>query len=191
MIIQIKNYLLASLILILLYSSLFAQSTTESICDDHSFSVLPRLNGQVIKVTCDTVYILNKTTFRLLSSSYKNFRSQSGSLKNFFDAADNYLYEYDRHEAEQAAKFDSLRNYFQLLTDSSKNLVNITNAHMQTINADLSSIQLNVESAREKISSAQVDIVKNERRKWWDRVKWGLGGLVIGIAATTILIGIK
>ena len=186
-----RSHLLLLPICLMFASVAKTQSTTESICNDQLFRVLQRTQGQTIKITCDTVYLLNKGTFKLLNSSYHSFKSQSGALSNFFNATDNYLYEYEQHEQEQVARFDSLRAYFQSLTDSSKQLVEVTNSQLRNISSNISAIESNIDSARIKLESAQLIIQKNEKQKWWDRVKWGLGGLVIGIAATAILLGIK
>ena len=175
-----SKHFVIGLVLTFLVASVRSQNAG-SFCDNNSYHVLQRLKGETIKVSCDTVYLLNKSTFNLLYSSYMNYKTQSDSLSNFFTSTDNFLYEYEKHVAEQKAEIDTMEDYFQSLSDSSKQLVLSTTSSLQGIDSSLKSIRLSVDSAQMKIEQAQVQIRKEERTKFLSHVWWGLGGLAIGV----------
>src|SRR4030095_292061 len=145
--------------LLVLFASCFSagicQSTSSSFCDDNSYHVLQRFRGETIKINCDTAYLLNKSTFNLLYLSYTSYKAQNDSLGAFFSTADNYLYEYQRQVELQRAQLDTMEQYFRSVSDSSQKMVSSTSSSLRSINANLDTIRLTVDSAKVKIVLAQ------------------------------------
>ena len=90
---------------ILLNTSLFSQTENETFCEDSSYRVLQRLEGDIVRVTCDTVYVLNASTFHLLYSSYQEYQTQSQLLGIFTDSAEALIDLYSEHVEEQKEVF--------------------------------------------------------------------------------------
>lgn len=156
-------------------------------CDTNNYSVFRKYKGDMIKVTCDTVYLLNKFTFNLMYNSYNDFRNQNLLLNQYTILNDSISGLYESQLDTQRVYFDTLNAYFNKLANSADTLVNKSKANLGSITENLNTIESQIKDAKDNIANAQKDIIaakKQMRRQKW---KWGAGGFGIGAVVTAIL----
>lgn len=189
---QIKKVALLIWLPLLLSAPAGAQQQ-DPFCNDDSYRVLQRVAGETIEVTCDTVYLLNKGTFNLLHTYYKEYQEQSAILTDFSDAADSMMEIYNRHAEAQKADFDSLGNYYHKLSDSSKVLVDNANTKLQSLNTNLDTMQQIISNAKTNLTEVGEMVKRSERKKWLFGAVGGAIGFGFGfmVAATIVSLATK
>ena len=153
---------------------------TDTFCNDNSYHVRQVLRGKTIQIDCDTAYILNKSTFKLLNSSYSAYQTLNDSLLGFFSSTDIYLNEYQKQVDYYKVSLDTMENYYNSLSDASSKLVSNTTSSLRQVDSNLNSINTSLDSAKTKIAEATVEIRKEQRVIWWTHLAWLGGGVAIG-----------
>lgn len=134
------------------------------------------LKGSVIKVECDTIYLINKLRYNTYEAARKAL-IKSGNNKNYQALEDKYLQslkEQDQYYKQlllSYSKSDSVS--IQLFSTTKTDLANISNT--------LSATKKILEDSDKKLKEVQ-EILENERKKTRNqKLLMGFGGLGIGI----------
>lgn len=165
-----------------------AQNLPADFCDTASYRAVQRLKGDVVKVTCDTAYLLNKKTFHLLLESYAEYHQQTDDLSGVFSLTDAYLQAYKKRVDEQRKEYDSLTHYFDSLATQSNNIAEHTQNQLQEVSSNLDSINNELGIARGNIGEAKTIIKQQQRKQWITKILWGVGGVAVGIWITTLIL---
>jgi hypothetical protein len=170
---------LLTFFILLLIPNIKAQEKEFLLPDSFCFSYgagKPYLKGAVIKVECDTVYLINKLRYKRYEAARKAL-IKSGSNKNYQALEDKYLQalkeqdQYYRQLLLSYSKSDSLTT--QLFSSTKTDLANISNT--------LSATRKILEDSDKKLEEVE-KILKGERRKARkEKLAMGFGGLGIGI----------
>jgi len=159
-------------------------------CDLGNYSVLRKYKGETFKVECDTIYLLNKSTFTLMFNAYNDFRNQNLVLNQYTMLNDSISNMYEAQLDTQKLYFDSLNAYFNKLDTSVDHLVRRSTANIDSIAGNLNTIESQVRVSKENISNAQHDIVEAKKQIRQTRLKWGAIGFGAGTVITFIVAAI-
>ena len=145
------------------------------------FSATRYYMGNTISIPCDTVYLLNKMTFQRFNAVYKDPK-----LNELISTQDQLIQVYAQRSKEQDKEYGDLKSNFE-------QVVNNSNLLIQTSKEELSGIKLSLEAAQQNIDGAKTDIgevkdllKKDLRRANKEKIKWGIGGLAIGVVVMLI-----
>src|SRR3954468_17515261 len=141
-------------------------------CDAGNYSVLRKYRGETFKVECDTIYLVNKSTFTLMFNAYNDFRNQNLLLNQYTMLNDSISNMYDAQLDTQKLYFDSLNAYFNKLNTSVDQLVNKSTVNIDSITGNLNTIESQVRATKENISNAQKEIVEAKKQIRRTKLKW-------------------
>lgn len=166
-----------------------AQSNTDEICKDSTYHVLKKMAGDNVTISCDTVFILNKSTYHLLTNYYHDYKAQNELLKDFLPQADVYINDFKLRLKQDEEEFRKLQEYFDQLSVSSGQLVLSTKAGLVSIDSSLDSIRHNIVTAKNDLNDVQKMVHDSEKKKWLFGAVGGAIGFGVGfIMATTIVL---
>jgi methyl-accepting chemotaxis protein len=156
-------------------------------CDPGNYSVLRKYRGETFKVECDTIYLVNKSTFALMFNAYNDFRNQNLLLNQYTMVNDSISNMYEAQLDTQKLYFDSLNASFNRLNTSVDQLVKKSSANIDSIAGNLNSIESQIRTTKENISNAQHEIVEAKKQIRRTKLKWGAIGFGAGIVITFIV----
>jgi hypothetical protein len=160
-------------------------------CDPGNYSVLRKYEGDTFKVECDTIYLINKSTFTLMFNAYNDFRNQNLLLSQYTMVNDSISNMYEAQLDTQKLYFDSLNASFNKLNTSVDQLVQKSTANIDSIAGNLNSIESRVRASKENISNAQHEILEAKKQVKRTRLKWGAIGFGAGTVITFIIAAIS
>lgn len=173
-------------IVIFLLISTVGKAQLEFSCDSGTYAAFRKYKGNLIKVECDTVYLLNKSTFDLMYKSYNDFREQNLLLSQYKLINDSISGLYESQLDSQRVYFDTLNAYFNKLAITADDLVNKSKSNLGAISTNLDSIESQIDAAKSNISNAHADIIAAKKQIRKQKWKWGAGGFSIGAVLTLI-----
>jgi methyl-accepting chemotaxis protein len=156
-------------------------------CDPGNYSVLKLSKGKTFTVECDTIYIVNKSTFNLMFNAYNDFRKQNLLLSQYALVSDSISNMYQTQLDTQRLYFDSLNAYFDTLNVSVNQLVKKSSDNVDSVAANLDSIEMQVKATKENISNAQHNIDEAKKLINRSKLKWGAIGFGAGLVLTLIV----
>lgn len=153
-------------------------------CDSADNAVFRKYKGEIVEVKCDTIYLLNKSTFNSMYSAYNDFRSQNLLLNQYTLQNDSISDLYEAQLDTQKQYFDTLNTYFDNLNKSADQIIKKSTANMESISSNLDAINFQVKEATVDLNNTKMEIRKAKQQK----LKWGAIGFGAGIVATFITI---
>jgi hypothetical protein len=181
----------AQVILLLIASAnLAAQRAPENWCSKNEYSVMRFYQGDSILVNCDTVFLINTATYKLYADVFKNFNAKNSDVKRLVTLFDQSKALYENRIQQQGLEYQALKKEFDGLMSKSQTVVQQTTDKLSAVDNSLVRIDRNVASAQANIEEAKNLIRQEIRLGNKQRLKWGLGGLVVGVGITTILFAI-
>jgi hypothetical protein len=166
-----------------------AQSQTpKNFCFGKEYAVVRFYKNDTIKVECDTAYLINASTFKLYDNVFSNQRSFNGDMKRlsvFFDQSKSL---YENRIRQQAEEYTALKTDFDLLLTKSTQFSMETTKQLSSLNTSLNSIDQSVASANKSMDEARQLIKTEMRQSRFQKVKWGVGGFVVGITVVSVAV---
>jgi hypothetical protein len=142
-----------------------------------------------IVVNCDTVFLLNKTTYTFYRNQVKKISTTDPKLKEFLLSQAQLINLYEHRIVDTQKQYAELRkSYDENLTKSSL-LIENSNADLTKIKSSLTKAQNNVTAAQDSIAIVKSVLVKEKARIKKNNLKWGAGGVILGVLATLVLGG--
>ncbi|MBL7926174.1 MAG: hypothetical protein JNK61_04620 [Bacteroidia bacterium] len=153
-------------------------------CDSNAYAVFRKYKGNLVPITCDTMYLLNKFTFKLMHETYNMYRQQNLLLGQYQLVNDSIASLYELQLDTQRMYFDTLNAYFQKLANTADTLVSNSKNQLGSITKNLNVIEKQVNAAKTNISDASNNIIEAKKQMRKQRLKWAVGGFAIGAGAT-------
>ena len=140
-----------------------------------------------VRITCDTVFLLNKETYSFYFNLRKRINTADPKLKELVSTQNDLIKLYEKRIADMTLEYDTLRRTFDNTLGKSKSFIENSNSELTNINSSLTLAQTNITEAKDNISSVKLllkdEMVKIRREKW----TWGVGGAVLGALLTLVL----
>lgn len=171
----------------LFFVPLLAFSQPKPFSDCETVQSVLFLAGDLVDVKCDSVFLLNKLTFRRYDSAYKDLRKRGSGVAGLMAAYDEIVTLQENRIKEQDRNYNELRTHFLSLTgetqakisDSSTRLASALQL-MENLNRDLGETNRLLGEAKE--------IIKSEQRGLnLEKLLWGLGGVAAGVVLGVII----
>lgn len=169
--------------------SLHAQNISSTWCDGKEYAMMRYYRGDTIRVSCDTAFLINTATYNLYAGVFRNFNSRNTDVKRLtllFDQSKNL---YENRIQQQSLEYQALKKQFDDLVAESKNVVQETGTRLTSVDNSLIRIDKNVVNAQANIEEVKSIIRKEMRLSNARKLKWGAGGLLVGLVIGGVVFG--
>jgi uncharacterized protein YpbB len=139
--------------------------------------------GDTVIIECNVAYILNNNVLNNYYKALQNNRGCTEIVKTYAalsNTQDSVIDQQNKRFNELRAKFDSLgNNTGQFLT--------ITQGSLSQIGDTLSNVSRTIVQTQNLLSQTKLLLEQEQKNKWKDRLKWGIGGVGVGLVASTLV----
>jgi hypothetical protein len=168
--------------------SVSAQQFTNDWCVNKEYSAILYYKDDVIKVSCDTVFLINPATYKLYDLVFKNHKAMNSDVKRLTSLYDYTKTLYENRILEQNVEYTKLKAEFDALTTRSQTLVQSTTTQLSDVSGSLTRIDQSILKANQGIEEAKGLIRTEMKNAFKQRLKWGAGGFVVGITAAALIV---
>jgi ElaB/YqjD/DUF883 family membrane-anchored ribosome-binding protein len=149
--------------------------------DSTSFRAVRGFRGETLLIQCDTVYVLNKPSFKIYHDAYER-RSVIDSIMSL---AGKTYFKLEQIGEEQSKKnefyYQELLKQFNLLADSSSTFADKNVKKIQNATATLDRASEDIAQAQKLLSETQKLLAQERARRVKRDIGIGIGGVVVGI----------
>jgi hypothetical protein len=181
--------ILLTLLFLLFAGKAVSQQLLSNLCDKNKYAVAFFYKGDTVVIPCDTLVLVNTSTYRLYDLIFKN-KGLNKNEKLLNSLYDNAKILYETRIAEQQKEIQKLASQNDSLIHASLKLVQSAIPQLGRLDTSLVQAAHSVEKANVKIDEAigmmQSEVRSSNKRK----LKWGAGGFVLGIVTTAIIFAI-
>ena len=171
----------AGLFILIPAAALLSQPVTKTLDDCASLQTVLLLSGDNFLVKCDTVYLLNKLTFRQYDGAYRDIRKRGSSISNLMNAYDEIIGLQQTRLQEQAKSYDELRSNFSSLAGDTQTKIAESSTRLTSAVASLDNLNNDLVETKRLLGEAKEII--NSEKNWLnvEKLLWGAGGVVVGV----------
>jgi hypothetical protein len=145
------------------------------------FSATKYYMGDNITISCDTLYLLNKLTFKRFNAVYKDPK-----LSELIATQDELIQVYEKRTAEQDEAYRDLKDNFEKVVNNSNLLIQTSKEELSGIKQSLESAQQNIDGAKTDIGEVKDLLKKDLHKANREKIKWVFGGLALGVLVMVI-----
>lgn len=159
-----------------------AQLKTFDICN--SADTIKKVNmGDTIIIGCNSAYILNQNVIDNYRKTLQNNRNCTDIVKTYAALSNTQ----DSMIEQQNQRFNELRDKFDSLGNNTGQFLTVTQGSLTQLNDTLGAVAKNINDTKMLLEQTRLLIEQEKKNQWKDRLRWGLGGFGVGLAATTII----
>ena len=170
--------------------SLYSQNISSTWCGKNEYAMMRYYRGDTIHVSCDTVFLINNATYDLYADVFKNFNSRNADIKRLTILFDQSKTLYENRIQQQTSEYQALKKQFDDLIIQSQNVVQETGARLSSVDNSLIRIDKNVVNAQTNIEEVKSLVRKEMRLSTTRKLKWGVGGLLVGLVIGSVVFGV-
>jgi len=143
--------------------------------------------NDLIRIHCDTVYVLNKLTFRRYDAAYRDLRKKGASISNLMNAYDELIAVQQRRIQEQDRRYSELRLNFKELSEGTQSRLEASTTKLGSAVGSMEQLNKNLTETNNLLGEAK-DILKSEQRSLFiNNLLWGVGGVAVGLVAGLLI----
>ncbi len=158
--------------------------TTE---DCNTATIMEVFKGDTILIDCDTTYIVNRKTFRILENQNNKIRKgdliQKELLQNAFETIESLNGTVDRNQND----YNLLKSRFDSLAKNSITIIDKTLQNVTEASASNTKAMSEVADLKKRLKDIRTMLEKERKFRNIEKFKWGIGGLAIGGAVATVV----
>lgn len=143
--------------------------------------------NDVVRIHCDTVYVLNKLTFRRYDAAYRDLRRKGTNISNLMNAYDELIAVQQRRIQEQDRRYSELRLNFKNLSEETQSRIEASTTTLGSAVGSMEQLNRNLTETNNLLGEAQ-EILKTEQRSLFiNKLLWGVGGAAVGLVAGILI----
>lgn len=143
--------------------------------------------GDLVDIQCDSVYVLNKLTFRRYDSAYRDLRKKGTSIANLMTAYDDIIKLQENRIKAQNQDFEELRSHFLNVTETANTKISDSSARLGTAILSMESLNRDLGETKRLLGEAKEIIEAEQRGLNLEKVLWGFGGVAAGIVLGVVI----
>lgn len=159
----------------------FSQPAPTPFSDCDNLESVLFVSDDVLLIRCDTVYVLNKLTFRRYDSAYKDLRRRGTNVANLISAYDEIIALQENRIKEQAQSYSELRENFGRLTAETQAQVGESAARLGQALNSMEALSKDLTETKKLLGEAKEIIEAEKRGLNLEKILWGAGGLIVGL----------
>ena len=143
--------------------------------------------GDLVDIQCDSVYILNKLTFRRYDLAYKDLRKKGSGMAGLMGAYDDIIVLQENRIKEQNRNYDELRTHFMALTGETQTKISDTSLRLGDALQSMENLNRDLGETKRLLGEAKSIIEAEQRGLNLEKLLWGFGGVAVGIVVGVII----
>lgn len=168
-----------------------AQNKLKKIMDGNSVLVARTFYADTLLIFCDTVYVLNKPTFKVYESAYDKVRTGNTNVNNLVASYDNLIKKQEEIINQKEEYYQDLKSKFDSLVGKSNVFISTSTTNISQISNSLGRATENLVETQKLLTDSQ-KLLEEERKTSWKRtLKIGVGGFSFGVVITAIIFLVK
>lgn len=184
---SIITYLLIALFSAGIMNNASAQNKLKKVIDGNSIMVARTFYADTLLIFCDTIYVLNRPTFKVYEAAYDKKRTQSDLVSSY----DNLIRKQEEIINQKEEYYQDLKSKFDSLVGKSNVFISTSTTNISQISSSLSRATENLVETQKLLTDSQ-KLLEEERKNSWKRtLKIGVGGFSFGVAVTALIFLIK
>jgi hypothetical protein len=136
--------------------------------------------GDSVLISCDTVYLLNKPTFRIYRQYYQRGKNTSGSFKKVIAEYEDVIVQKDSMLSAKEAYYQALKSQFDELSGKSLAFMDKTSIGLQQVSSTLEKTTNSLIETQKLLEESRQMLIDERRKQNFKALKFGIGGLIIG-----------
>ncbi|MFN8205807.1 MAG: hypothetical protein U0T82_00160 [Bacteroidales bacterium] len=162
------------ILMALIWQDLTAQQPGNDFYQPGALRAKRLLPGDSLKVSLDTLYLMNRFTFQLMNEGFKNNSAMHSLMEESILLYENQLEEKDRN-------YDQLKSLALEEDAGCRNRLRETEEQLSVLRLDLNTANSKLEDSQQLAVQLQEDLKAQRWRNIRGKAGWGLGGLVAGM----------
>lgn len=136
--------------------------------------------GDSILVGCDTVFLLNKPTFKIYKRFYDKGRSGSSSFKAIIAEYEDVIDSKDQMLTAKEVYYQELRSQFDALSSKSAAFMDRTSTGLMQVSSTLEKTTTTLIETQKLLEESRQMLIEERRKQNFKALKFGIGGVLVG-----------
>ncbi|HYG15849.1 MAG TPA: hypothetical protein VEC12_08860 [Bacteroidia bacterium] len=179
---KLKLFMLALLVSAASFCSAQGTQKTFTTCTSTD-TVKQVFRGDTVIINCNNAYIINQSILNNYQRSLRSNASCTDIIKTYAALSNTQ----DSQIMEQNQRFEDLKLKFDSLSNNTDSFLVSTQGSLGQLNDNLGSVSMKLEETKQLLVNTQNLLIKEKENLWKQRLRWGVGGFGVGLAATTLL----
>ncbi|HLA68535.1 MAG TPA: hypothetical protein VJN65_02440 [Bacteroidota bacterium] len=145
------------------------------------------LAGDLVDIQCDSVFVLNKLTFRRYDSAYRDLRKKGTSISGLMSAYDEIITLQENRLREQTRNYEELRTQFSALTSETRERISDSSARLGSAVTSMENLNRDLIETKKLLGEAKAIIEAEQRGLNLEKLLWGFGGVAVGIVVGVVI----
>jgi len=168
----------------------FAQFGKSSFCNSNEFAVIRYYKKDTLTITCDTTYLINASAYKLFDNVYRNYKALNTDARKLSALFDDTKTLYENRIREQDEEYEKLMEKYESVLNESLGISQKVNIQLNTVNTSLQQVDGQIKVSLADINAAQEKIRQEMKMSLRKKLSWGVGGMVVGVAATSVIVAL-
>ena len=176
-----------SIFTILLLSPLLALSQPKAFSDGETIQSVLFRAGDLVDIQCDSVYVLNKLTFRRYDSAYRDLRRKGTGIASLMSAYDEIITLQENRLKDQNRNYEELRAQFSTLTAEARERISDSSTRLGVAVTSMENLNRDLTETKKLLGEAKTIIEAEQRGLNLEKLLWGFGGVAASIILGVII----
>jgi hypothetical protein len=146
--------------------------------------------NEVISIQCDTVYLLNKPTFRIYKQAYDKAHAGNTLYTHLINAYRQTIDEQNKLLNIREGYYQQLKLAFDSVTTGSLAVLERSDTRLQTATSALDKATVHLKETQQLLEDARQKLIEENRKRNAKALKFGLGGIAIGALVTGLIVAL-
>lgn len=146
--------------------------------------------NEVISIQCDTVYLLNKPTFRIYKQAYDKAHAGNALYTHLINAYRQTIDEQNKLLNIREGYYQQLKLAFDSVTTGSLAVLERSDTRLQTATSALDKATVHLKETQLLLEDARQKLIEENRKRNAKALKFGLGGIAIGALVTGLIVAL-
>jgi hypothetical protein len=164
-----------------------SQTETKTFNDCGSLQSVFFTANDLVLIQCDTVFVLNKLTFRRYDAAYRELRRKGSNISKLMSSYDELITLQQHRIEEQGRRYDSLHTSFTDLSTHAGMQVSESSTKLSAALTSMESLKKDLVDTKNLLGEAKEIIQSEQRRFSLNNLLWGAGGVVAGIVVGVLI----
>jgi len=143
--------------------------------------------NDIVRIHCDTVYVLNKLTFRRYDAAYRDLRKKGTNIANLMNAYDELIAVQQKQLQDRDRSYNELLMNFKNLSEGTQSRIAASTTTLGSAVGSMEQLNKNLTETNNLLGEAQ-EILKAEQRSIFiNNLLWGVGGVAVGLVAGILI----
>lgn len=144
-------------------------------------------DNDMILVRCDTVFVLNKLTFKRFDGAYRDLRRKGTGASALIKAYDEIVTLQTGRIEQQARQYDELHARFASLSNEAETRHEDSSVRLSAALASMQRVTTDLTQTKSLLGEAK-DIIEAEQRGFHlEKLLWGIGGIAAGMVVGILI----